>query len=66
MKGKRLNPLKTDEVRLTIKPKAKGESFLKPTILYLDENGTYKSHQPEPVSITVKELGIKGWIRGEK
>jgi hypothetical protein len=66
MKGKRLDPLKTEEVRLTIKPKAQGEFSLKPTILYLDENGTYKSHQPEPVSITVKELGIKGWIRGEK
>ena len=66
MKGKRLDPLKTEEVRLTIKPKAQGEFFLKPTILYLDENGTYKSHQPEPVSITVKELGIKGWIKGER
>ncbi len=66
MRGKRLDPLKTEEVRLTIKPKAQGEFFLKPTILYLDENGTYKSHQPEPVSITVKELGIKGWLKGER
>jgi hypothetical protein len=66
MKGKRLDPLKTEEVRLTIKSKAQGEFFLKPTVLYLDENGTYKSHQPEPVSITVKELGIKGWIKGER
>jgi hypothetical protein len=66
MKGKRLDPLKTEEVRLTIKPRTQGEFFLKPTILYLDENGTYKSHQPEPVSITVKELGIKGWVKGER
>jgi hypothetical protein len=66
MRGKRLDPLKTEEVRLTIKPKAQGEFFLKPTILYLDENGTYKSHQPEPVNVTVKELGIKGWIKGER
>jgi len=66
MKGKRLDPLKTEEVRLTIKSKAQGEFFLKPTVLYLDENGTYKSHQPEPVTITVKELGIKGWIKGER
>jgi len=34
--------------------------------LYLDENGKYKSHEPEPVPITVKELGIKGWIKGER
>jgi hypothetical protein len=66
MRGKRLDPLKTEEVRLTIKPKAQGEFFLKPTILYLDENGTYKSHQPEPVKMTVKELGIKGWLKGER
>jgi tetratricopeptide (TPR) repeat protein len=66
MKGKRLDPLKTEEVRLTIKPKAQGEFSLKPTILYLDENGTYKSHQPEPINITVKELGIKGWLKGER
>jgi hypothetical protein len=66
MRGKRLDPLKTEEVRLTIKPKAQGEFFLKPTILYLDENGTYKSHQPEPVSITVRELGIKGWLKGDR
>jgi len=38
----------------------------KPLILYLDETGKYKSHEPEPVTITVKELGIKGWIKGER
>jgi len=37
---------------------------LKPRILYLDEGGKYKSHEPEPVSITVKELGITGWLKG--
>ncbi len=38
--------------------------MLKPRILYLDEGGRYKSHEPEPIAITVKELGISGWIRG--
>jgi hypothetical protein len=66
MKGKRLGPLKTEELRLVIKPKAQGTFALKPTILYLDENGKYKSHEPEPVPIIVKELGIKGWLKGEK
>jgi hypothetical protein len=66
MKGKRLGPLKTEEVRLTIKPKVQGEFFLKPTILYLDEDGKYKSNTPESVPIMVKELGIKGWLKGEK
>jgi hypothetical protein len=38
----------------------------KPTVLYLDENGEYKAHEPEPVTITVKELGIKGWVKIER
>ncbi len=66
MKGKRLDPLKTEEVRIVVKPLSKGTFTLKPRILYLDENGKYKFHEPEPVPITVKELGIKGWIKGER
>jgi hypothetical protein len=66
MKGKRLGPLKTEELRLVLKPKAQGTFALKPTILYLDENGKYKSHELETVTIVVKELGIKGWLKGER
>ena len=66
MKGKRLDPLKTEEVKLVLRPKAQGVFPLKPRILYLDENGKYKSHEPEPITITVKELGIKGWLKGER
>jgi len=66
MKGKRLDPLKTEEIRLVLKPKVQGTFPLKPKVLYLDENGKYKSHEPEPVLVTVKELGIKGWIKGER
>jgi len=66
LKGKRLDPLKTEEVKLVLKPTLQGTFSLKPTILYLDENGKYKSHEPEPVTIIVKELGIKGWLKGEK
>jgi tetratricopeptide (TPR) repeat protein len=66
MKGKRLDPLKVEELRLVLKPKVLGTFSLKPTILYLDENGKYKSHEPEPVAITVKELGVKGWLKGER
>jgi hypothetical protein len=66
MKGKRLDPLKTEEVRLVLKPKVQGVFPLKPKILYLDEDGKYKSHEPETLTITVKELGISGWIRGPR
>jgi tetratricopeptide (TPR) repeat protein len=65
MRGKRLDPLKMEDVKLILKPKAQGTFPLKPTVLYLDENGKYKSHEPDPITITVKELGIKGWLKGE-
>jgi hypothetical protein len=64
MKGRTLSPLKTQELKLVLKPLTKGAFELKPRILYLDEAGNYKSHEPEPVLITVQELGIKGWLRG--
>jgi len=66
MKGKRLDPLKTEDVKIVVKPLTKGVFTMKPRILYLDETGKYKSHEPDPVTITVKELGISGWIKGER
>jgi hypothetical protein len=56
MKGRTLSPLKTQELKLVLKPLTKGAFELKPRILYLDEAGNYKSHEPEPVLITVQEL----------
>ena len=66
MKGKRLDPLKTEEVRIVLKPRNQGVFQLSPKVLYLDENGKYKVHELEPVNVTVKELGIKGWLKGER
>jgi uncharacterized repeat protein (TIGR01451 family) len=66
MKGKRLDALKPEEIKITLKPKNQGVFQLKPRISYLDENGKYRSYGPEPVSITIKELGIKGWLKGER
>jgi len=64
MKGKRLDPLKTEEVKLVLKALTKGTFILKPRVLYLDETGKYRSHEPEPATIKVKELGISGWLKG--
>jgi hypothetical protein len=66
MKGRRLEQLKGEDVKFSLRPKHKGSFTVKPVILYLDENGNAKSHEPQPVIITVKELGIKGWIKGER
>ncbi len=64
MKGRRLDPLKTVEVKMVLRPKVQGQFMLKPRILYLDESGRYKSQEPGPVEVTVKELGISGWLKG--
>jgi len=64
MKGRTLNPLKTAELKIVLKPINKGTFDLRPRILYLDEAGRYRSHEPEPATVVVKELGIKGWLRG--
>ncbi len=64
MKGRTLNPLKTAELKIVLRPLDKGTYNLKPRVLYLDEAGKYRSHEPEPATVVVKELGIKGWLRG--
>jgi hypothetical protein len=65
MKEKHLEPQKTVEVKFVLTPKTQGTFQVKPKILYLDEKGKEKIYEPKPITITVKELGIKGWLRGE-
>ena len=64
MKGRRLDPLKTDEVSLVLKPTAHGRFLIRPRIMYLDESGAYRSSEPEPIELVVRELGISGWLKG--
>ena len=66
MKEKRLGPQETEEVKLVLTPKVQGTFHIKPKILYVDANGKEKTLEPKPTSITVKELGIKGWLKGER
>lgn len=64
MKGRRLDSLKTEDVKLSIRPTTHGRFVLQPRVLYIDESGYYKLRQLEPVEIVVKELGISGWLKG--
>jgi len=66
MKGRTLYPLKTEELKITLRPTEKGVFHIQPRILYLDETGKYRSHEPEPTTITVTELGVTGWLRGPR
>jgi hypothetical protein len=64
MKGRRLDPLKTEDVRIVLRPTVHGSFRFKPRIMYLDDSGKYRSHEPEPIDITVRELGLSGWLKG--
>jgi len=63
-RGRKLDPLETNEVKLSLKPKKKGEYNWTPEIKYMDETGQHKSCQLEQVTLSVEELGIRGWLRG--
>jgi tetratricopeptide (TPR) repeat protein len=66
MKEKRLGPQETEIVKLVLTPKMQGILHVKPKILYIDVDGKEKTLEPKPITVTVKELGIKGWLKGEK
>ena len=64
MKGKRLDPLKTEEIALVLRPKVQGRFTIRPRILYIDDEGSYKVREVDGCDVTVKELGVAGWLRG--
>ena len=66
MKGKRLEYLKTHEVKIPMRALTKGSFELRPRILFVDDKGNYKSYEFEPTTVTVRELGISGWLKGPK
>lgn len=66
MKGKRLDYLKTHELKISLKAIRKGAFELRPRILFVDEKGSYRSYEFEPTPLTVRELGISGWLKGPK
>jgi tetratricopeptide (TPR) repeat protein/KaiC/GvpD/RAD55 family RecA-like ATPase len=55
LKGKKLNSLETEEIRLVLRPKAQGAFSLDPMIFYLDEDGKYRTHETDPIKLKVKE-----------
>ncbi len=62
MKGKRLDPLKTEEIRLVLRSLDKGTFQITPRIICVDENGHKMLRGPEPVTITVSEVVLPGRI----
>jgi hypothetical protein len=64
-KGKRVAALETGEIKLSLKPKKKGNFILKPRLQYMDESGEYRFSELEQVPVSVKEIGILGWLKGQ-
>jgi hypothetical protein len=64
IRGRKLEPLKTEEMVFGLKARKKGTFPLRPRIVFVDETGNQKSHAPAAQTISVKELGISGWISG--
>jgi len=62
MRGKRLDPLETEEIKLVLKPFDKGTFEITPRIVCMDENGNKMLRGLEPVAITVSEAVLPGRI----
>ncbi|MGD8545911.1 MAG: ATPase domain-containing protein, partial [Candidatus Bathyarchaeota archaeon] len=56
LKGKRLDPLKVEEIKLVLRSFNKGSSKIDPKISYIDETGNQASLGFEPVEISVLEV----------
>ena len=66
MRGRRLDYLKTREVKVPIKAKAKGTYQLRPRVLYVDEKGAYRSYEFEPTRIVVTEAPGGVFLESER
>ncbi len=66
LRGKRLESMTTEDIKVVVKPATRGKFTLSPRVTYLDDTGKYKSSEPEPVEISVTELGIVGWLKGSE
>ena len=62
MNGKRLNPLMTEGIRLTLRSFDKGTFAIKPKIVYVDAAGHQTFCEPEPLTIEVSEVVLPGRI----
>jgi hypothetical protein len=66
LKGERLEYMGTHGIKIPMKTVRAGVFLLKPRIMFVDEKGKYMSYDFEPASVTVKQLGISGWLKGPK
>jgi hypothetical protein len=66
LKGRKVGPLNSVEILFRVKPHSKGEFVFMPRIEYYDETGKKSHSEPEPVNISVREMGILSWLLGSR
>lgn len=66
MRGRRLEYLKTHEVKVPIRAKRRGTYDLRPRVLYVDEKGVYRSHQFEAARIIVTDIAGRSLLESER
>lgn len=54
-RGKKLQPLATESIKIILKPLKTGIFTLSPKVTYIDEQGNFKYSTPEPVVLKVEE-----------
>ena len=62
--GRKLEPLKSERIRMVLKAQNRGVVYLRARLLYQDESRQQKSYDLKPLTITVRELGLSGWLKG--
>jgi len=55
LNGRRLEQLKTHQLKLSLKPTRQGSFEVRPRVFFADDSGNYRSYQFRPVSLTVVE-----------
>ena len=56
MHGRRLGPLKTEEIPLVVKGARRGTYHIAPTIQYVDETGRHLVSELEPITIDISQV----------
>ena len=53
LKGKKLDPLKIESIKISLQAIKTGVASLKPQVIYVDDTGKFRTSNPEPVSVSV-------------
>jgi KaiC/GvpD/RAD55 family RecA-like ATPase/tetratricopeptide (TPR) repeat protein len=62
LKGKKLDPLKVDKIRIELRPFKMGNFEINPRIICVDETGHQMVHEPEPLALKVVEAILSGRV----